>query len=471
MTKAKKVDKPAAKKDAATPCDEAEEPCPLAELKYEVTKIEVQVTTQSNKVIMNDPEAKCLVTALVTYKRSNAEGALDSLPDKVVFTFTDPDGNNTDKPSSFNYTGSKHLGKKADASATYWVAQSGYSAASDDSFNSNAKVTCKDVTPNEAMQAQINFKPSGVGGNEYKITAKVFKADGVSELVSAQSTKFVIWRKVSFDKIYEMKSMTHVSTNAATATIAPVYNPAFVEYTAGTRTELTTAQSVKYIGLWKDTATPQRSWATVQAKIPAETPSATEITDAKYTGSTPEGLLKRTAARAAILAKAQAWADRIDSAFSRDMNKWIADVSLPANAVVGIQYYHPKFSSRGGDFATSEWKLGEPSVPAWLRVGAFQKSSGGHYYTNLDPDGLWVNWGGLSHGSGRVSVPTGISSATTKQVIRHEAGHATKSWFKREPFGPSLDHSASNAGIMYYTTSGGTTFTTREKKILRGITP
>ena len=249
MTITKAVAKPSAKKGAATPCDKSEEPCPLAKLKYEVIKVEVEVATDSNKVIMNDPEEKCLVTALVTYKRSNAADALDSLPDKVVFTFTDPDGNNTDKASSFNYTGAKHLGKKSDASAIYWLAQSGYSAASDDSFKGNAKVTCKEVTPDETMEAKVNFKPSGVGGNDYKITAKVYKADGTSELVSADSDKFVIWRKVSFDKIYEMENMTHVSTNAATATISPVYNPAFVEYTAGTRNELTTVQSVKYLSL------------------------------------------------------------------------------------------------------------------------------------------------------------------------------------------------------------------------------
>lgn len=472
MTKAKKIEKPTAKKDSTKPCDESVETCPLAELKYEIIKIEVKVdATTDNKVIINDPEEKCLVTALVTYKRSSANNALDSLPDKVVFTFSDPDNNNTDKPSSFNYTGSKFLGKKSDTSATYWLAESAFSAASDDSFKGNAKVTCKDITPNETMEAKVNFKPSGVGGNDYKVTAKVYKSDGTTELVSADSDTFVVWRKVSFDKIYEMKSTSHVSTNAATGIISPVYTPAFVEYTAGAKNELTTTQSVKYIGLWKDSSSPQRNWTTLQAKTAAETPTDEEKLEASYTGSSPADLHKRTNARSAILAKAQAWANRIDSAFFRDMNKWVSDASIPANAVVGIQYYHPKFSNAGGDFATNEWKLGGASVPTWLRVAAFQKASGGHYYTNLNPDGLWVNWGGLSHGSGRVSVPKGNSTSTTKQVIRHEAGHATKSWFKRADFGASLDHSVSNAGIMYYTTSGGTTFTAREKKILRGIIP
>ena len=99
------------------------------------------------------------------------------------------------------------------------------------------------------------------------------------------------------------------------------------------------------------------------------------------------------------------------------------------------------------------------------------KGGGGHYYTGKDPDGLWINWGGLSHGDGRVTVPMGNSAATVKQVVRHEAGHATKFAFQRDVFGPSLDHSASIAGIMYYSTEGGTTFTDREKKILRGIKP
>jgi hypothetical protein len=153
------------------------------------------------------------------------------------------------------------------------------------------------------------------------------------------------------------------------------------------------------------------------------------------------------------------------------MAQWISDAGLPNNSLVSIKYYHPKYSHGGGEFQTNEWKLGGASVPAWLRVSAFPKSGGGHYYTNLDPDGLWVNWGGLSHGNGRVSVPKGLSSATAKQVVRHEAGHATKYSFQRDDFGPSLDHSASNAGIMYFSTAGGTTFTEREQKILRGVVP
>lgn len=441
---------------------------------YKVINVTISVNlldTTDNKFMMNDPDRNVEVEAVMEYTITTDPKDLESLPEHIFFSFTDPASDNTEKANSYGYSGSKFLGKKNDATAKYWKSHPECSASSDDAFKTKAKVTTKTLEVNKKEFSKVYFKPSGVGGNDYKLTATVYKPDETTVLATDDSNIYVVWRKVSFDNIYEMKTLTHVSTNATTAIISPVYTPAFVEYSAGTRNEMTTTQTVKYIGLWKDSSTTQRSWATIQAKKAAETPTADEITEATYTGTDAASLTKRVAARQAINDKAQVWADRIDSAFSRDMRKWVSDVALPANTLAGIQYYHPKFSSRGGDFATNEWKLGGASVPNWLRVGAFQKSGGGHYYTNLDPDGLWVNWGGLSHGNGIVSVPKGIPNATTKQVIRHEAGHATKSFFKRDVFGASLDHSVSNAGIMYYTTSGGTTFTTREKKILRGIKP
>ena len=42
---------------------------------------------------------------------------------------------------------------------------------------------------------------------------------------------------------------------------------------------------------------------------------------------------------------------------------------------------------------------------------------------------------------------------------------------KMEDFGASLDHSVSNAGIVYFDTTGGDNFTDREKKVLRGVIP
>lgn len=440
--------------------------------KIEVVQVQTTIDAPGNRIYMNDPDHKVLVTALVTFKETTAADGLDCLP-KVVFSFADPGNNNTAKADSYEYAPGKSLGKTADPAAVYWEGFAGYAATSADAWHATAAVTTKPV-PGKAdqVEAKVWFKPSGVGGNDYAVTATVYRPDGTTEIAHGTAPAATIWRKVSFDKIYEMQGETHVSTNAATATISPVYVPAFVDYSAGARIELDATKSVKYIGLWTDAATPQQDWAVVQQKQADETPTAQEITEATYAGADPVAVAKRDAAQTQIIAKAQKWVTRIDGAFNTARNKWVTDAGIPANALVGIRYYHPKYSADGGDGPTGEWKCGGASTPAWLRVTTFSGN-----YTNVDPDGSWVggggSWVGLSHGNGIVTVPKRTNAdAAIKQTVRHEAGHATRSFFKREVFGPSLDHSASNAGIMYKSSAlGGTTFSDREKKILRGIKP
>ena len=442
-----------------------------ATFKVEVADIALEIKdAPDKKFFMNDVERKFETISTVKLKKSDGSAVLTQVPVRVDFSFADPPADNTSKADSFKYADPKCLGKKADPDAIHWAALGATTSTSTDSYKTTCVVLTDVAAGADQGKAKVHFKPSGVGGDDFKLKAAV-KNSSDAELLAKESDTHTVWRFVDFANIHEMQGQTHVSTNGSTATISPVFDPAFVRYTAGTTTPIAADKSVKYIGLWGGTATPQKSWATMQAKLPAETPTATEIAEASYAGADPALVTKRDTARAAIKAKAQAWATRIDSAFHADMPQWVSDAAIPSNALVAIQYYHPKYSHAGGDYQTSEWKLGGASTPAWLTVDVFPKSGGGHYYTGKDPDGLWVNWGGLSHGSGRVTVPLGNSAATVKQVVRHEAGHATKSFFKRDVFGPSLDHSVSNAGIMYYTTSGGTTFTDREKKILRGINP
>lgn len=435
--------------------------------KIEIVAVTVHVDAVDNNVIMNDPAAKVLVSATVTYKASCAADALDRLPE-VCFTFGDGGASNTEKTASFQYS-AKFLGKRADANAVFWSAHDGFTTSSDNAYKANAKVEPKTTSGKLEAITKVWFLPSGVGGDKFRVKATIFKPGGTTQLTSKESAEFLVWRALRFDKIYEMQGETHVSTNATTAKISPVFDPAFVKYTAGARTQLAATYSVDYIGLWGGTATPQEAWATVQAKKPAEIPSASEIADATYAGTDVTKLAARATARTAILAKAQAWTDRIDAAFSAARDRWVADAGIPDNAIVAIRYYHPKYSDLPAG-QTHEWRLGGASTPAWLRVGAFPKSGGGYNYSGLDPDHAWAGWAGLSHGNGRVTVPKGRPDAAITQTIRHEAGHATQSHFKRADFGPSLDHSASNAGIMYYSSAmGGTTFSPREQKVLRGI--
>lgn len=440
------------------------------DVKVELLELSLTVVAPDNKLMMNDLDAKFEAAAAVKVKKTDGSGALTRIPIEVTFTFTDPPEVNTAFRTSFKHAEpDRYLGKTGNPDAVHFVAHAASAATSPDAYKLSIKATTIVAAGAEQGKAKVYFKPSGVGGDDYKVKAAVL--DGATELLAKEGDTLTVWRFVAFDAIYEMQGETHVSVNGATGVISPVFDPAFVRYTAGAPIAIDAVKSVKYIGLWAGAATPQQSWATMQAKTAAETPTAAQIADATYAGADAVLVARRDVARAAIVAKAQAWADRIDAAFVTARNLWVSDAAIPANALVAIKHYHPKYSSRGGDAQTAEWNLGGAATPAWLRVGAFSNNAGGHYYTNLDPDGLWVNWGGLSHGQGRVTAPTGSDAATMKQVVRHEGGHATKSFFKRDVFGPSLDHSASQAGIMYYTTAGGTTFTDREKKILRGITP
>lgn len=441
-------------------------------------------TFVADSIMMNTPGSNLDLAATVIIKDSNNVDRRIKTAIDVHYSF-EADANNTASASSYEYSPGQRLGKKDDAAAVYWERDAAHHpdaahTQSDNGYRTTCRVKTLTADGSDQGKAFIKFKPSGVGGDKFRITARILAADsGVVDAsdarqeVTAQSNWLTVWRQVTFSNIREMSGETHVSRNATRAIISPVYDPAFVDYRAGSATAISATYSVEYIGLWKDTATPQESWATIKAKTAAETPTADEIAQATYTGTDPALTALIPGARTAINNKAQAWATRIDNAFHAARNKWVGDAGIPNNCLVAIRYYHPKYSPGGGAAATSEWNLGGTSTPTWLRVSVFPKPNppGGHYYTNLDPDGEWRDWAGLSHGNGIITVPRGNPDAEVKQVVRHEAGHATKSYFRRQDFGPSLDHSASNAGIMYYNTSGGTTFTLREKKILRGILP
>jgi hypothetical protein len=443
----------------------------VKEVKVEVHSIEFQIPSldASNRIIMNDPSASIDITAVVKLKKSDGTAAAADIPMDVKFTFSDPGSNNTEQLKSYKYEATpKYLGKKGDANAVFWKAHPDCTASSADGFKSSCVV--KTITASGSPKlgmAVITFLPSGVGGDDYKIKASVFSAGSNAVLQEKETTAFTVWREVNFSNIREMQGTNHVSSNATSAIISPYFDPAKVNYIAGGATALAATYSVDYIGLWNSATTSQSSWATVKAKLPAETPTAQELTDANYSGTDPAKVTKRTQAQNAIVGKAQAWVNRIDQGRETGMNTWQTSAAIPNNSIVGIKKFHPKYSNTA-DTVTSEWNLYGSGTPAWLRVTAFSGN-----YTNLDPDQIWVNggeWGGLSVGNGVFLVPDYVAGVIVK-VVCHEAGHATKSFFKRDDFGPSLDHSASNAGIMYFDTSGGNNFTDREKKILRGVVP
>ena len=340
------------------------------------------------KLFMNTPTTRFSVAATVRVKKIDNTGVVTPSAIQVLFSFRDPAPANTTHTESWHYPPSNTaLGKRTDPAAPLWDPDPAAPATSDDAFTLTAKVDAITAAGADRGKAKVLFKSSGVGGDDFVLKAAV-KSSAGAELSSHEGPTLTVWRSVAFANIYEMAGQTHVSTNGTTATISPVFDPTFVRYTAGGRTEIGATFSVKYIGLWGGSATPQRVWATERTKLAAETPTATELTNADYSGADAALLATRATARAAINAKAQAWADRIDGLFRPAMRQWVTDAAIPANALVAIQHYHPKYSPDGGDAVTTEWNLYTHGTPAWLRVTVFS----GNY--TVDPDANWTSWGG-----------------------------------------------------------------------------
>lgn len=441
----KNAEKDADKNSPTTSVGETKKECPLK--KYKVIDLKLVVNAPSDKLFMNIPERKVEVSAVMTYTKSSDPNDLDSLPEHVMFSFSDPAPDNTKKVDSYKYN-AKYLGKKDDATAKYWEAHSECSASSDDSFKT-CKVKTKTLEKDKKEIAKVYFMPSGVGADDFKLKATLFSKDGKKKIKDVESNTLVVWRKIALTA-YEMNGKTHVSTHGTTAKMNSYYtNDTYVEYELGTVTAIAANKSVKYIGLWDHGTTAKVTWSTHSAKKPGETPTATETTKANGAAG-PD----RTAARNNIQTKADTWRDRIINQYNSGLNNWASDAGVAANALVAIEYEHPKYSAAApnSDSVTNQW-----SAFPWLRITVEGQS--------IHPDSRWIRGQGLAYGN-RAYITSGMSAARTEVAIAHEAGHETKNQFKRKPFGAG-DHSSS-AGLMDPTGSLSS-FTAGEKKILRGF--
>lgn len=408
--------------------------------KVEVDKIELTVDAPGNKLQMNDPVAKKLVKAKVFIKKKDGTGVVTPLGLNVKFTFTAGAGNTT-AANSFVYAAPKTLGKNGDAAALYWEAHPDSTASSGDGFKASVLAMTGNSGTKEGVAA-IHFLPSGVGGNTYKIKATLAG-------VTKESQELTVWRKLVFEP-YQMPGQTHVSTHGTTAHMANYYKAStFVQYELGTVHPVGAKFTVNYIGLWDHATQAQLNWANHQKKTAAESPTAQETADANG----PAGAA-RTAARAAIQAKADAWFTRIDDARMDALQNWATDAALPVNAIVAIEDEHPKYSAQSpaAHATTAEWA----SFP-WLRITVDGSAT--------KPDNRWSEVQGFSFQS-RAYIYAGLSAARAKVVVAHEAGHESKNQFKRSNFGGG-DHSPA-AGLMDETGSLSA-FTAAEIKILRGI--
>jgi len=444
-----KPSNPSSGKNPASPACSAEQGCSDIK-KIKIIKIDISVDAPDNKCIMNDPAHKIIITAQVTYEESNSEDAIDSLPSSINFTFIDPGLSNTEKRNSYEYSTTNYLGKRNNPNSIFWEAHPDHRATSADTFKTKASAELK-VSDGTAV-SKIYFKPSGVGGDDYKIKATLYASDGTTVLKTNESKAFSIWRKVKLEA-YEMTGYNHITTHGSEGKMTTKYytNDTYVRYIRGTMTAITPTYRVKYIGLWNHTASAQRNWTTEQQKTTTETPTADEKTKANGPPG-PDQII----ARNAIHVKAEAWKNRILNNMMDGLRKWPTDASIPLNSIIALQYFHPKYDSQSpsSDSNTSEW-----SEYPWLTI-SYQGNS-------IHPDQRWNKAQAFAYNT-RVFILDGMSAARYEVAIAHEIGHVTKDQFKRDQFGAG-DHSATS-GLMD-TTGSRASFTNDEKKILRGVKP
>jgi hypothetical protein len=146
------------------------------------------------------------------------------------------------------------------------------------------------------------------------------------------------------------------------------------------------------------------------------------------------------------------------------MDAWVAEGGVPAFAIAGIKYFHPKYSKQAGDYLVLTW-------PEWVTVRVGGKSvPAGDLWQELQ--GLSMGW--LQHGEPQntVLISRGMPDERTRLTIAHEAAHASRFGpphrFYRARFG-SDDHSPEK-GLMDEKGSAAE-FSDTERQVLRGIVP
>jgi hypothetical protein len=438
---------------------------------------------QTDSILMNTPDGNLDVVATVMVR--NIAGGMVAIKTAIEVNYSfEADANNAVHTNSFEYSGGHRLGKKDNASAVFWERDdTHHPTASDTSSGDSYRQTCKVKTLTTAGadlgKAFIRFKPSGVGGDKYKIWAMIVGEDsgvqgasGIRERVRAESHWLTVWRRVSFTA-HEMTSsgQDHVSRLGTEAIQGAYYtnNSTFVHYSLGAVTAIDSAKCVQYIGLWDHATGAQRVWNTHKVKDAgnSEVPSATDITDSNRTPDASFTAAQRDAARSRVRTCAERWRDRIINAYTDSLNNWPTDAGVPTNTVVAAEYEHPKYSADApdSDSVTGEWSGANLT---WLTI----RVEG----SNIHPDARWVYGQGFSRAE-RAYIFACPSDDRLKKVIAHEIGHETKSpnQFRRANFRPAsvggrgedTDHSP-NPGLMDPSASRDN-FTDAEKSVLKGM--
>lgn len=432
------------------------------QVRVEHHSINIWTRTTDRRIDTNTYPCTLDTAATVKIKRTNGSPARAHMPVEVKFSFI-AGGSNTSRSDSFEYATAGHhrLGKGGHASAVFWEAHSSCTATSGDSYRQTCKVNTITSGSNRG-KAFIKFKPSGVGGDTYRIVATIYWADGTNVMLRERGPVLTVWRKIHISRIYTMHGESYIDTPTREPQIDPAYEThGYTMYSRGGMTTLSEALSPTYIGLYVSGAA-DKSWPNDLSPQTLETsnyqmrPTAQELSRYAYTGADAARVAQKNSAKTAIEAKAALWFNAIVQQYRQSCNAWFADagISSSRDVILAVKYYHPKLSNRPAG-ATNFW-------PAGIQINLANPGSG--RTDNGDPDGAWRNVQGFNRGRITVIFKNYGTTGRLGAVCRHEVGHATRSSFKRDEFGTG-DHSAS--GLMTYN-SASNTFSNADLRVLRG---
>lgn len=431
------------------------------QVRVELHNIIIWTRTTNRKINMSDPAQTLDTAATVQVKCTNGPGVRAHMPVEVKFSYI-AGGSNLTVNDSYQYSAGHRLGKRDLANAVFWEAHARCTTASDDHFRQTCRVTTLD-SGSDRGKAFVKFKPSGVGGDTFRIKATMYWADGTTVMMERTGPVLTVWRKIHFNRIYTMRGENFINN----ATSEPEIDPAFetdgyTMYSRGSITTLSEALSPRYIGLyesgggrkdWPDDLSPEN----LESSDYQLRPTAEELNRYNYTGTEAARVTQRNNAKTAIERKATRWFNAVVREYSDAVDAWFADAGIPTtqNVILAVKYYHPKLSGLA-DGATNFW-------PAGIQINLANPGSG---LTMMgDPDRqTWRTVAGFNRGQISVIFKNYDSAAELQITCRHEIGHGTKSAFERDLFGTG-DHSASALMTPY---GDSNTFSNADIRILRG---
>jgi hypothetical protein len=303
----------------------------------------------------------------------------------------------------------------------------------------------------ESADLELSF----YGGDKFELAAYLKDAPPPGKTLSAamKSKEITVWRRLNYNDVYTMSSETYIDAATTVGEIEPAFKPAFIEYKRGAVQTLDASLNCKYLGLY-DGSKPgnQKNWpADFSPAAMGFAPSVAELAD--YNGA---DVGKKALAKTAIETKAQNWFNAICNDYSACSSAWFNAVGgLAGNALLAVQYYHPKLSGIDADGVTQFW-------PAGISINGANPGSG--LTKTISPDALWRTVQGFNRGTISVVFKNYGTAARLQIVCRHEIGHATLAAFGRDEFGVG-DHSAAALMTPY---GGSNEFSEADINLLRG---